>query len=56
MGSMISLEEARRAIAQAVERLGTAVVPLAEAHGRVLRSERSSDADTGLEGLGVLVA
>lgn len=44
MGSMISLEEARRAIAQAVERLGTAVVPLAEAHGRVLAEEVRADA------------
>ncbi|MCW1911999.1 molybdopterin molybdotransferase MoeA [Luteolibacter sp. GHJ8] len=41
---MISLEEARRIIAQAVPKLGTVAVPLAEARGRLLAEDVRADA------------
>lgn len=41
---MISLEEARRIIAQAVPKLGTVTVPLAEARGRLLAEDVRADA------------
>jgi molybdopterin molybdotransferase len=41
---MISLEEGRRLIAQAVPKLGTVAVPLAEAQGRLLAEDVRADA------------